>query len=78
MARSNAGSKSTQDTCVTRIGFVSSASPSACEPWIQYVLINAIARQPAADASWSLATAMNIRWKAREGGGVAQGMATTG
>eukprot|EP00965_Chrysotila_dentata_P177880 5875794-Pleurochrysis_carterae.AAC.1 len=37
VARSNAGSKSTRDTCVTRVGFKRSAIPSACDPWIQYV-----------------------------------------
>eukprot|EP00965_Chrysotila_dentata_P105766 3494168-Pleurochrysis_carterae.AAC.2 len=51
MAQLNAGLRSARDTRVTRVEFAFSASPSTCETWIQYVCINATARQPAAVAS---------------------------
>eukprot|EP00965_Chrysotila_dentata_P204846 6182588-Pleurochrysis_carterae.AAC.2 len=58
----NAELRSTCDTCVTSVRFTFSASPSTREPWIQYVWISAIVRQPAAVRSWNLATKLNIRW----------------
>eukprot|EP00965_Chrysotila_dentata_P122642 4053587-Pleurochrysis_carterae.AAC.1 len=60
-ARLNAGLKSRCEMCVTSIGFECSASPSARDPYNQYVWMNAIARQADADTKWSLATAVNIR-----------------
>eukprot|EP00965_Chrysotila_dentata_P219014 6190887-Pleurochrysis_carterae.AAC.6 len=35
--QSNAGLKSTRDTCVLRVEFALSAILRACDPWIQYV-----------------------------------------